>query len=132
MSAKEIVCRPERLEMVATVRGLRAVMYNRPERRLLLFRRHPKDYKEEMKSMRAGTTVASSMKCGAFSSLSSSSSSRWFGFFGGFSVGVGISTSKEESAWPSEGCEGIVPLCVLSVRVVLNPAKLGKLVLIQQ
>ena len=74
--------------------------------------------------MRAGTTVASSMKCGAFSSLSSlSSPSRWLGFFGVCNLGIGISISKEDSALPSDGCEGMLPLCVLSVMVVLKPAK---------
>lgn len=81
-----------------------------------------KECKEVMNSMRAGTTVASSMKCGAFSSLSSSSPSGWLGFFGGCSLGVGISISKWERALPKAGWDGIVPLCVFSVSVVLKPA----------
>ena len=66
-------------------------------------------------------TVASSMKCGASGSRSSSSSSGWLGFGGGVSLGVGSSISREERARPRRGWVGMVPLWVFTVRVVLKP-----------
>ncbi len=78
------------------------MMYDRPESCNLHFG-NSKGYKEVMKSMRAGTTVASSMKCGAFSSLSPLSPSGLLGVFGGCSLGVGISISNCERAFPKAG-----------------------------
>lgn len=60
------------------------------------------------------------MKEGA---LGSRSSSGLPGLRGVCRAGVGRSIEKFESARPSMGCVGIVPLCVLRVRLVSNPEK---------
>jgi hypothetical protein len=68
--------------------------------------------------MREVSTVVSLIKCGpSFSSSPLPSPSS--GFFGDRSLGVGRSISRPERANPRAGWEGIVPLWVAILRVVL-------------